>query len=139
MLTPVDMPGADCGDIASVSSKKGFVERGRSGRFDETDPATEGERARFRKGLLEPKLAAVGEAWCSVGRRDALNQLQVLKKMENLDQKVQGRCHFKDQGVQPSPAVTHKIQSSGEVLQVTYLAGPARCQAHNQALEWHSL
>lgn len=80
MLTPVDMPGADCGDIASVSSKKGFVDRGRSGRFDETDPATEGERARFRKGLLEPKLAAVGEAWCSVGRSDALNQPRVLNK-----------------------------------------------------------
>lgn len=63
MLTPVDMPGADCGDIASVSSKNGFVERGRSGRlFDEIDPATGGERARFRNGLLEPKLAAVGEA-----------------------------------------------------------------------------
>lgn len=56
------MPGADCGDIASLSSKNGFVERGRSGRlFEETDPVTEGERARLRKGLLEPKLAAVGE------------------------------------------------------------------------------
>lgn len=58
------MPGADCGDNASLSSKKGFVERGRSGRlFEETDPATEGESARLRKGLLEPKLAAVGEGW----------------------------------------------------------------------------
>lgn len=97
ILTPVDMPGADCGDIASVSSKKGFVERGRSGRlFDETDPATEGERARFRKGLLEPKLAAVGEGWWSIARRDALDQPLVWKKNGRfLDQKVKGVCHFK--------------------------------------------
>jgi hypothetical protein len=62
-MAPEDIPGADWGDKASLSSKKGFVERGRSGRLlEETDPATEGERARLRKGLLEPKLAAVGES-----------------------------------------------------------------------------
>ena len=63
-MAPEDIPGADWGDKASLSSKKGFVERGRSGRlFEETDPVTEGERVRLRKGLLEPKLAAVGEGW----------------------------------------------------------------------------
>lgn len=67
-IAPEAIPGADWGDNASLSSRKGFVERGRSGRVfeEETDPVTEGERARLRKGLLEPKLAAVGEAWDSV-------------------------------------------------------------------------
>lgn len=75
ILALVDTPGVGCRGIPSASSKNGFVERGRSGRLiDEMDP---GERARFRKGLLEPKLAAVGESWYSVGRRDVLNQSQV--------------------------------------------------------------
>ena len=61
--------------MPSASSKNGFVERGRSGRLtDEIDP---GERARFRKGLLEPKLAAVGESWYSVSRTDVLDQQEV--------------------------------------------------------------
>lgn len=47
--------GADWGDKASVPSRKGLVEVGRSGR--EPD-ATEldGDKARFLKGLLEPRL-----------------------------------------------------------------------------------
>lgn len=60
MVAPVDKPGADCGDRASVSSKKGFVDRGRSGRALVVD-ALDGDKARFRKGLFEPKLGAVGE------------------------------------------------------------------------------
>jgi hypothetical protein len=50
MLTPVDMPGADCGDIASASSKKGFVERGRSGRFDETIQQLRAKERDFGRG-----------------------------------------------------------------------------------------
>lgn len=61
MLGPLEMPGADCGESASVSSRNGFVDLGRSGR-ELVEPA-DGDRARFRKGLLEPKLAAVGETW----------------------------------------------------------------------------
>jgi hypothetical protein len=60
---PVDIPGADCGDSASASSKNGFVERGRSGRELEVVEPAEGDKARLRKGLLEPKLAAVGDTW----------------------------------------------------------------------------
>jgi hypothetical protein len=59
-LALVDKPGADCGESASVSSRKGLVDRGRSGRALAAD-ALDGDRARFLKGLLEPKLAAVGE------------------------------------------------------------------------------
>lgn len=60
---PVDIPGADCGDSVSASSKNGFVERGRSGRVIEAVEPPEGDKARLRKGLLEPKLAAVGDTW----------------------------------------------------------------------------
>lgn len=60
MAALVDIPGADCGESASVSSRKGFVDRGRSGRALVIDTLA-GERARFLKGLFEPKLAAVGE------------------------------------------------------------------------------
>jgi len=63
MVAPVERPGADCGDSASVSSRKGFVDRGRSGRaLVGGEGAFDGDKARFLKGLLEPKLAAVGEA-----------------------------------------------------------------------------
>jgi hypothetical protein len=72
MVAPVDIPGADCGDIGSVSSRKGLVDRGRSGRLDAA--GTEGERARLRNGLLDPKLAAVGEDWGSVDREDVSGQ-----------------------------------------------------------------
>ena len=61
-------PGADWGDSASESSKNGLVDRGRSGRALAAEPVAEavvGDRARFRKGLLEPKLIAVGDAWQS--------------------------------------------------------------------------
>lgn len=66
MLAPVDKPGADCGDRASVSSRKGLVDRGRSGRELLAADAFEGDKARFRNGLLEPKLAAVGDTWLPV-------------------------------------------------------------------------
>jgi hypothetical protein len=62
VVAPVDKPGADCGDRASVSSRKGFVDRGRSGRAL-VEEALDGDRARFLNGLFEPKLAAVGETW----------------------------------------------------------------------------
>lgn len=69
ILAPVDKPGADCGDSASVSSKNGLVERGRSGTALVAEPGTvEGERARLRNGLLEAKLAAVGETWLPVSQ-----------------------------------------------------------------------
>jgi hypothetical protein len=90
---------------------------------------------------LEPKLAAVGEGWWSVARRDALDQPLVCKEGRLLD-RTRECVILSEQGVQtiPSgPRVTHDIPSSGEVLQVTYLAGPARRQAHIQALEGHSL
>lgn len=64
MVVPVVMPGADCGDNASESSRNGLVERGRSGRVLAEEPVAEpadGDKARFRKGLLEPKLTAVGD------------------------------------------------------------------------------
>lgn len=63
IIGPVDIPGADCGDNVSASSKKGFVERGRSGRVPEVVEPAEGDKARLRKGLLEPKLEAVGDTW----------------------------------------------------------------------------
>lgn len=64
MVPFVDKPGADCGDMASVSSRKGFVDRGRSGRGGfEVPELTVGDRARLRKGLLEPRLTPeVGDA-----------------------------------------------------------------------------
>lgn len=78
MLAPVDKPGADCGDSASVSSKNGLVDRGRSGRALVTEPGTvEGERARFRNGLLEAKLAAVGESWLPVSQNCVTSQFHV--------------------------------------------------------------
>ena len=63
MLGPVVMPGADCGERASVSSRKGFVDLGRSGREELVVEPADGDRARFRNGLLEPKLVAVGDTW----------------------------------------------------------------------------
>jgi hypothetical protein len=51
--------GADCGDKASVSSKKGLVEVGRSGRVPDA-MELEGDKARFLKGLFDPRLT--GEA-----------------------------------------------------------------------------
>lgn len=47
-------PGADWGEIASVSSRNGLVEVGRSGR--EAAKFEAGESARFLNGLLEAKL-----------------------------------------------------------------------------------
>ena len=47
--------GADWGDKGSVSSKNGLVEVGRSGREPELAELA-GDRARFRKGVLEPRL-----------------------------------------------------------------------------------
>ena len=73
MVAPVDIPGADCGDIESASSRKGLVDRGRSGPLLDAT-GTEGERARLRKGLLEPKLAAVGDDWGSVYSQDVSSQ-----------------------------------------------------------------
>lgn len=67
MVVPVDKPGADCGESVSLSSRNGLVDRGRSGRALAAD-ALEGDKARFRKGLLDPKLAAVGEIWSVKGR-----------------------------------------------------------------------
>lgn len=62
MVGLVDKPGADCGDSASVSSRKGFVDRGRSGREFEFTELAVGDKARLRKGLLEPRLTPdVGE------------------------------------------------------------------------------
>lgn len=46
-------PGADWGEMASESSRKGLVEVGRSGRGAEL---TAGDNARFLKGLLEARL-----------------------------------------------------------------------------------
>lgn len=78
MVAPVDMLGADCGDSASESSKNGFVERGRSGRVLEWVEPAEGDKARLRKGLLEPKLVAVGETWSICGRTESVSEfLQV--------------------------------------------------------------
>lgn len=67
MVVLVDKPGADCGESASLSSRNGLVDRGRSGRALAAE-ALEGDRARFRKGLLDPKLAAVGVIWSVKGR-----------------------------------------------------------------------
>ena len=72
VVAPVEMPGADCGDSASASSKNGFVERGRSGRELEWVELAEGDKARLRKGLLEPKLVAVGETWSICGRGESV-------------------------------------------------------------------
>lgn len=47
-------PGADWGEIASESSRKGLVEAGRSDRG--AAGLTAGDRARFLKGLLEARL-----------------------------------------------------------------------------------
>lgn len=47
--------GADCGEDGSMSSKKGLVEVGRSGRPPDV-MELEGDNARLRNGLLEPKL-----------------------------------------------------------------------------------
>lgn len=66
MLAPPAMPGAEYGDRASESSRKGFVERGRSGRVLTDVEPVEGERVRFRKGLLEPKLGPVGDIWSNL-------------------------------------------------------------------------
>jgi hypothetical protein len=56
MRDPVP-PGADWGESVSVSSRKGFVDRGLSGRLlGPGDTGELGETARFRKGLLEPRL-----------------------------------------------------------------------------------
>lgn len=74
MVPFVDMPGADCGDSASASSKNGFVERGRSGRELEWVEAAEGDKARLRKGLLEPKLVAVGETWSIRGWAESVSK-----------------------------------------------------------------
>lgn len=63
MAALVVIPGADCGDRASVSSRNGFVDLGRSGREELVVEPADGDRARFRKGLLEPKLAVVGDSW----------------------------------------------------------------------------
>lgn len=52
--------GADCGEMGSVSSRKGFVDFGRSGRPPD-GIELEGDRVRVRKGLLEPKLT--GNCW----------------------------------------------------------------------------
>lgn len=60
IVVPVVILGADCGDRVSESSRNGLVERGRSGRLLPVE-RVEGERARLRKGLLEPKFVAVGE------------------------------------------------------------------------------
>jgi hypothetical protein len=74
MEASVDIPGADWGDSASESSKKGFVERGRSGRVLEVVEPAAGDKARLRKGLLEPKLAAVGDTWSNI-TGDRVSQL----------------------------------------------------------------
>lgn len=74
MVALVDMPGADCGDSASASSKNGFVERGRSGRELEWVELAEGDKARLRKGLLEPKLVAVGETWSICSRAESVSE-----------------------------------------------------------------
>jgi hypothetical protein len=50
--------GADCGDKASKSSRKGLVEVGRSGRPPEA-MEFDGERARFLKGLFEPRFMGI--------------------------------------------------------------------------------
>lgn len=53
----------DC-ERASVSSKKGFVDSGRSGRAGEAREDGElpdGDTVRFRNGLLEPRLRFIGE------------------------------------------------------------------------------
>lgn len=53
----------DC-ERASVSSKKGFVDSGRSGRAGEVREDGElpdGDTVRFRNGLLEPRLRFIGE------------------------------------------------------------------------------
>ncbi len=52
--------GADCGEMGSVSSRKGFVDFGLSGRTPD-GLELEGDRVRVRKGLLEPKLT--GNCW----------------------------------------------------------------------------
>lgn len=62
MVAPVDEPGADCGETVSLSSRNGLVDLGRSGRALVAG-AVDGDKARFRKGLFDPKLAAVGETW----------------------------------------------------------------------------
>jgi hypothetical protein len=51
-----ERPGADCGDKVSVSSRKGFVDLGRSGRVLDVAELTDGDRARLRNGLLDPRL-----------------------------------------------------------------------------------
>lgn len=64
MVVPEFIPGADWGERASVSSRNGLVDRGRSGRALAAEPepeAFDGDSARFRNGLFEPKVAAVGE------------------------------------------------------------------------------
>jgi hypothetical protein len=101
-MAPEDIPGADWGDKASLSSRNGFVECGRSGRLlEETDPVTEGERARLRKGLLEPKLATVGETWCSF--QMSAGEIGVSRRFEE-------ECHLKSQGVLKSFFVSPSIR-----------------------------
>lgn len=57
--------GADWGEVASVSSRKGFVDVGRPPELKEF---ADGDRARFLKGLLEPRLIGIcGEACRSKG------------------------------------------------------------------------
>ncbi|KAL4977701.1 hypothetical protein BDW66DRAFT_32253 [Aspergillus desertorum] len=55
-----ELLGADWEEIGSVSSRKGFVDFGRSGRPPEV-VELEGDRVRVRKGLLEPRFT--GNCW----------------------------------------------------------------------------
>lgn len=55
----VDITGAGADwATTSESSRKGLVDVGRSGRARDGAVAEEGDRARFLKGLLEPRLRA---------------------------------------------------------------------------------
>lgn len=64
MVDPIT--GADCGE--SVSSSKGFVETRRSDwPLADAKELAEGDRARFRKGLLEPRLTGAGPKACWTG------------------------------------------------------------------------
>ena len=70
--------GADCGEIGSASSKKGFVDFGRSGRPPEV--VEEGDRVRVRKGLSEPKLT--GNCWLE-GEGEAITQKRSVMRRKN--------------------------------------------------------
>jgi hypothetical protein len=134
-VAPVDKPGADCGDSASVSSKNGLVDRGRSGRALVAEPGTvEGERARFRKGLLEPKLAAVGETWLPVPQNCVTGQFHVTVTLCRRGTGLILSVLDKD------PRSTQNEQSEGvhkDSFDVTYLV-PATRRADTRALEGHS-